>query len=213
MNFNISNRTISIEKKKEKHLSYNSDYVAYFSFDGEWDNVIKTARFIQFGKYIDVVLDKNDSCDIPILKNGWVTVGVFSDVMTTTYTRFYMNRTVKDESSAQAEEPTPDVYSQLLGMIESGMLKGEKGEKGADGTDGTDGVDGVDGKSAYEISVENGFVGSEIDWLASLKGEKGEKGVDGVTPVKGTDYFTELEKEEIIQSVLNAMPVAEGGVF
>ena len=109
MNFNINNRTISIAKK-EKYLSYNSDYVAHFSFDGEWDNVIKTARFIQFGKYIDVVLDKNDSCDIPILKNGWVTVGVFSDVMTTTYTRFYMNRTVKDESGAQAEEPTPDVY-------------------------------------------------------------------------------------------------------
>lgn len=209
MNFNISNRTISIAKK-EKHLSYNSDYIAHFSFDGEWDNVIKTARFIQFRKYIDVVLDKNDSCDIPILKNGWVTVGVFSDVMTTTYTKFYMNRTVKDESGDQAEEPTPDVYSQLLGMIESGMLKGEKGDKGIDGTNG---IDGTDGKSAYEISVENGFVGSETDWLASLKGEKGEKGVDGVTPVKGVDYFTEVEKAEIIQAVLNAMPVAEGGVF
>ena len=212
MEFNISNRTISIAKK-EKHLSYNSDYVAHFSFDEEWKNVIKTARFIQFGQYIDVVLDKNDSCDIPILKNGWVTIGVFSDVMTTTYTRFYMNRTVKDESGDQAEEPTPDVYSQLLEMIESGMLKGEKGEKGTDGTDG------VDGKSAYEISVENGFVGSETDWLASLKGEKGENGtngtdgVDGITPVKGVDYFTEAEKDEIVQAVLNAMPVAEGGVF
>ena len=98
-------------------------------------------------------------------------------------------------------------------MIESGMLKGEKGEKGTDGTDG------VDGKSAYEISVENGFVGSETDWLASLKGEKGEKGtdgtdgVDGITPVKGVDYFTEAEKAEIVQAVLNAMPVAEGGIF
>lgn len=27
------------------------------------------------------------------------------------------------------------------------------------------------GKSAYEIAVENGFQGTEIEWLESLKGE------------------------------------------
>ncbi|MDD2379752.1 MAG: hypothetical protein PHE14_05700 [Aminobacterium colombiense] len=32
---------------------------------------------------------------------------------------------------------------------------------------------GADGKSAYEIAVENGFVGSEMDWLDSLIGEQG----------------------------------------
>lgn len=35
---------------------------------------------------------------------------------------------------------------------------------------------GLDGLSAYEIAVENGFVGSETEWLASLQG------VDGVSP-------------------------------
>lgn len=34
-----------------------------------------------------------------------------------------------------------------------------------------DNVKNVGGKSAYEIAVENGFVGSEADWLASLKGD------------------------------------------
>ena len=29
------------------------------------------------------------------------------------------------------------------------------------------------GKSAYQIAVENGFKGSEKDWLLSLKGEQG----------------------------------------
>ncbi len=33
---------------------------------------------------------------------------------------------------------------------------------------------GANGKSAYEIAVENGFVGTEAEWLASLKGEKGD---------------------------------------
>lgn len=39
---------------------------------------------------------------------------------------------------------------------------------------GLSGADGDDGKSAYEIAVENGFVGTEEEWLASLKGEQGD---------------------------------------
>src|SRR5690625_446028 len=38
---------------------------------------------------------------------------------------------------------------------------------------------GEPGKSAYEIAVEHGFVGSEEEWLESLKGEKGDKGDKG----------------------------------
>lgn len=34
-------------------------------------------------------------------------------------------------------------------------------------------VPGAPGKSAYEIAVQNGFVGSEAQWLASLQGENG----------------------------------------
>ena len=36
------------------------------------------------------------------------------------------------------------------------------------------------------------------------KGDKGEKGADGHTPVKGIDYFTEADKEEIVNDVLAA---------
>lgn len=38
---------------------------------------------------------------------------------------------------------------------------------------------GDDGKSAYEVAVENGYVGSETDWLASLKGADGQDGAKG----------------------------------
>lgn len=44
---------------------------------------------------------------------------------------------------------------------------------GADGKDGTNGTNGINGKSAYEIAVEHGFVGTESQWLESLKGDKG----------------------------------------
>lgn len=62
---------------------------------------------------------------------------------------------------------------------------------------------GKDGLSAYEIYVKNGGILTEIEWLASLKGQPGEPGqngidgVDGYTPVKGTDYWTEEDKNEI----------------
>ena len=41
------------------------------------------------------------------------------------------------------------------------------------------GTPGKDGKSAYEIAQENGFEGTEAEWLESLKGEDGKDGVDG----------------------------------
>lgn len=45
-----------------------------------------------------------------------------------------------------------------------------------DVTNGKDGEDGINGKSAYQIAVDEGFVGTEAEWLASLKGEKGDPG-------------------------------------
>lgn len=63
-------------------------------------------------------------------------------------------------------------------------LKGDKGDNGA---------------SAYEVAVNNGFGGTEQDWLLSLKGkdgkdgkngekgEKGDKGAKGDTGARGAD--------------------------
>ena len=38
------------------------------------------------------------------------------------------------------------------------------------------GGSGTAGKSAYEIAVDNGFVGTETEWLESLKGAEGTNG-------------------------------------
>lgn len=55
-----------------------------------------------------------------------------------------------------------------------------------------DNVKVVDGKSAYEIAVENGFVGSEADWLASLKGEKGDTG-NGISDIAKTSTTNNID--------------------
>lgn len=58
-------------------------------------------------------------------------------------------------------------------------LDGLNGANGKDGTNGTNGLNGADGKSAYEIAVANGFVGTQSAWLTSLKGTTGATGATG----------------------------------
>lgn len=50
------------------------------------------------------------------------------------------------------------------------------GEQSFDVLNGQNGENGTDGKSAYQISVDNGFEGTEEEWLESLKGQKGDPG-------------------------------------
>ena len=109
--------------------------------------------------------------------------------------------------------PTPDLYTQLLKKLDekaaglqngkdgfSPKVKAEQMESGvvitivdADGEtsatlhNGANGEKGTDGKSAYQIAVEQGYQGSESDWLSSLKGDKGEKGNTGAKGNPGQD--------------------------
>jgi len=79
--------------------------------------------------------------------------------------------------------------------------RGEPGPAGADGQNYGIVVDGstdevlklratemARGKSAYEIAVDNGYVGTEAQWLASLKGAKGDRGPTGATGADGKNY-------------------------
>ena len=110
--------------------------------------------------------------------------------------------------------PTLDLYTQLLKKLDekaTGLQNGKDGfspkvkteqmEFGvvitivdADGEtsatlhNGANGEKGTDGKSAYQIAVEQGYQGSESDWLSSLKGDKGdtgERGEKGDTGLQG----------------------------
>ena len=107
--------------------------------------------------------------------------------------------------------PTPDLYTQLLKKLDektAGLQNGKdgfspkvkaeqmesgvvitivdaEGETSATLHNGANGEKGTDGKSAYQIAVEQGYQGSESDWLSSLKGNKGEKGDPGNRGLQG----------------------------
>ena len=62
------------------------------------------------------------------------------------------------------------------GTTTAELHNGEKGDTGSRG---------AAGKSAYEVALQNGFTGTEADWLTSLKGQKGDAGEPGATGAKG----------------------------
>lgn len=64
---------------------------------------------------------------------------------------------------------------------------GERGEVGPVGEKGADGVNGRDGKDAYQLAVEKGFSGTELQWLDSLRGKDGARGADGRDGLNGRD--------------------------
>ena len=47
------------------------------------------------------------------------------------------------------------------------------------------GAQGIQGLSAYQVAVQEGFVGTEEEWLQSLKGDKGDKGDQGIQGIQG----------------------------
>lgn len=88
------------------------------------------------------------------------------------------------------------------------------------GDPGTPGKNGVDGTSVTVQTVaestedggENVVTFSDGKTLTVKNGKKGANGVDGHTPIRGTDYYTEADKREIVDDVLEQMPSGGGDV-
>ena len=59
------------------------------------------------------------------------------------------------------------------------------GVDGADGYTPLKGTDYFDGDNAYTVAVNEGFVGDESAWLASLVGPQGIQGIQGIQGVQG----------------------------
>lgn len=60
---------------------------------------------------------------------------------------------------------------------------------------------GADGKSAYQIAVDNGFTGTESEWLLSLKGEQGEQGEQGPQGIQGEQGPQGIQGEQGAQGI------------
>lgn len=168
-------KKIAVQTNDVIYICGNSDYVVDFDFDDEWlEHGFKTARFVYEGKYTDVVFEGNQ-CSVPVISNTYnIKVGVFAgDLRTSTPANISAKKSILC-GSGTPEAPTPDVYNQMMELFnaEMGAVEQELNEALAKAKESGefDGKDGADGKSAYQIALDNGFEGTEQEWLESLKG-------------------------------------------
>ena len=162
-----------------------SDQIAFvsvkFVFDGAWKTLHKVVQFTQCEETYNVVLGiDGTTCLLPAeLHPGAVKMSLFgydaeSDTTlraTTVPVTLHIRPSGFVEDGTTPIPPTPDLYTQLLKKL-SEMQTGATGK---------------DGRSAYEIAIENGFVGTAAEWLESLKGRDGIDGKDGLPGKDGKD--------------------------
>ena len=154
-----------------------SDQIAFvsvkFVFDGAWKTLHKVVQFTQCEETYNVVLGiDGTTCLLPAeLHPGAVKMSLFGydEESNTTVRATTVPVTLHIRPSGFVVDgdtpipPTPDLYTQLLKKLSEMQT----------------GANGKDGRSAYEIAIENGFVGTAAEWLESLKGMNGVDGKDG----------------------------------
>ena len=155
-----------------------SDQIAFvsvkFVFDGAWKTLHKVVQFTQCEETYNLVLGiEGTTCLLPSeLHPGAVKMSLFgydaeSDTTlraTTVPVTLHIRPSGFVADGDTPIPPTPDLYTQLLKKLSEMQT----------------GANGKDGRSAYEIAIENGFVGTVAEWLESLKGRDGIDGKDGL---------------------------------
>ena len=162
-----------------------SDQIAFvsvkFVFDGAWKTLHKVVQFTQCEETYNLVLGiEGTTCLLPSeLHPGAVKMSLFgydaeSDTTlraTTVPVTLHIRPSGFVEDGTTPIPPTPDLYTQLLKKLSEMQT----------------GANGKDGRSAYEIAIENGFVGTVAEWLESLKGRDGKDGLPGKDGKDGAD--------------------------
>lgn len=110
----------------EDVISHNSDYVAEFEFDEEWQDKVKTVYFVcEDGSYQAVVMSGN-SCSVPMLdgEHRRIFVGVQSGaaekpsiLKTTRPCCLKVKDSIADYLGQPIPDPTPSVYEQIIAML------------------------------------------------------------------------------------------------
>lgn len=151
-----------------------------FVFDNEWEGLYKVVQFMQDENTYNISLGVDGySCKMPSeLQAGCAEMSLFGYApddetalrATTAAIKLRIEQSGFSSSGSEVVPPTPDLYQQLIAKIDEKIASVH---------------DGADGASAYEIAVENGYTGTEAEWLSSLKGEKGDAGEQGIQGIQG----------------------------
>lgn len=139
----VRDKVATVFDRSSRIVCGNSDYIITFDFDEEWSAYeTKTARFTYKGTHTDIIFTGN-TCEAPIISDTtYCSVGVFAgDLHTTTPAMIVCRKSILCEDGIPADPP-PDVYAQLMELLNQG------GESGGGG--GTVYVSEADVNSLFE---------------------------------------------------------------
>lgn len=219
LNFNINNQIIT-RTDGEIPVANSRNYLkAKFNFQtAEWDAHEKTAIFRQQYKVRHVLLDENMECYIPyeLLDAGMLSVSVFAGDLITANSCLVKILRSGYEDGTKPDDPTPDIYEQILKKIEEISARQVDPEQIKVAVDEYLEKNPIETLSEQDVQkIVASYVTEHKDELKGDKGDPGEKGadgepgadgadgkdgtdgVDGYTPVRGTDYWTPDDIKEI----------------
>lgn len=124
------------------------------------------------------------------------------------------NRVVEDTETTLQDLKNAKESGELNGPAGPQGEKGERGDQGPQGEKGETGPAGPQGEKGDTGATgpqgpkgDKGDTGPEGP--SGADGQPGEPGADGKTPIKGTDYFTEADKQEIAEAAAGLVKVPE----
>ena len=192
-----------IERSNPLTVGQKGEQIA-IEFSADWDGLTKTAQFYNGETLIDALV-YSDSVEIPaemavskrpvsvcfIGKNADGTV-VYPAVECPIGSVWYGER----PGGEPPVPPTPDWKAQ----IEAGVSQANETADGvrADADAGL--FDGEDGVTPHIGENGNWYIGTVDTGVKAA-------GIDGKTPVRGVDYYTDADKQAIVDDVLATFPV------
>lgn len=191
----------------EEVISHNSDYVAEFEFDEEWQDKVKTVYFVcEDGSYQAVVMSGN-SCDVPMMagEHRRIFVGVQagsaekpSVLKTTRPCCLKVKDSIADYLGQPIPDPTPDVYEQIIAMLES--ITSPTWEMVQNKPFSTLGS-GLEVDENGVLSAEGGGSPNAVQYVAQTLTDEQKKQARtniGASPIPTVRYWLDLKADNII---------------
>lgn len=191
----------------EDVISHNSDYVAEFEFDEEWQDKVKTVYFVcEDGSYQAVVMSGN-SCDVPMMagEHRRIFVGVQagsaekpSVLKTTRPCCLKVKDSIADYLGQPIPDPTPDVYEQIIAMLES--ITSPTWEMVQNKPFSTLGS-GLSVDKNGVLSAEGGGSPNAVQYVAQTLTDEQKKQARtniGASPIPTVRYWLDLKADNII---------------
>lgn len=205
-----------VDKNKVKHYTSDSDYTIPtdsinaipfgFALSSDWEGYTLTSQITKADKTVNILLGKNNAGMIPPdMEEGIWNVSLFGvkDGSKRNTTIPATLKLVKSGYNPQGQppiQPPEDLYAKLIKQIDEANKIAQSVRDDADAGK----FDGKDGKSAYELAVENGFVGKEQEWLESLRYDHSEEFTKLAEQVKQDSVSTSNSAQAASRSATNA---------